>query len=96
MVGPGCVADDEDPSWPFIVFALGLSVFSRPWSQTERRYLILGLVWLLLLWGAVVFEISTDPTHWLEKSRLLWRVTLPLIAWAAVLTSYLARKYWSR
>jgi len=61
-------------------------------SGQDKRLFWLGLGWLAMLLIALIMEITTDPENWLLKSRLLWRVTLPIMAWAIVSTTNWSEK----
>lgn len=85
----------RNPAFPYLVLAWGLAFMSRPWSKQERWWLGLAVLWIGLLAVAVLFEVSGDPAGWAEKSRLLWRVTIPLMVWATVFTGQLVKKHWT-
>lgn len=87
-----------NPSSPYLLLAFSLAVISIGEKRQGRKagwlLLSLGIIWLLMLYAAVLFEITTDPTAWQAKSRLLWRVSLPLVAWATVFSVQLVQTDW--
>ena len=82
----------KNPSAPYALLALVMFLIVKTKSGQDKRLFWLGLGWLAMLLIALIMEITTDPENWLLKSRLLWRVTLPIMAWAIVVTTNWSEK----
>jgi hypothetical protein len=81
--------------FPYVLLAVVLSVISHPWKRSEKLILVFVLGGMAVLFAGLILEISAMPELWHAKSRLLWRVTLPLTVGSIVLTAQLVKRRWS-
>ena len=83
-----------NPVFPYLVLAMGSLFYPMKWIKKEKELVVLLGGWLLMLWLALIFEISTTPDLWQEKARLLSRVSLPLLVLSVVITVQRWKIHW--
>jgi len=83
-----------NPMFAYVLLAVLSSILGRRKTKLEKWLWLLLIAWMGMLFVALIFEISTSPDLWLQKARLLSRVSLPLVAVSLAIIGQQLKKRW--